>query len=322
MKKKIAITIGEPGGIGPEVTLKALIDEEIKAETIPIVIGNKAVLKETIGLLNIPMKLNPIVSPDEATHGVINFIDIPCKGFQKSMPTEEGGRASFAFIKKGVELALKRDVHAIVTAPISKSALKMAGLSWHGHTEMIAELTNTKDFRMMLIGGTLRVILATIHTALRNVPNMLSKDRVLKTILFAKRACHMLNIEEPNIGVAGLNPHAGEAGLFGDEEEVNISPAILKAKAQGINVSGPYPPDTVFFRALRGEFDIVLAMYHDQGLIPIKLHAFEKGVNVTVGLPIIRTSPDHGTAYDISWRAVANPSSMIEAIKLSLSLRL
>lgn len=322
MKKRIAITAGEPGGIGPEVTLKALLDEEISAQAIPIVIGDKEVIEEAIGLLNIPVKLNPITSPYDAVSGLINLIDIPCTGFRKSMPTSEGGMASFAFIKKAVELAISKEVHAIVTAPISKKALKMAGLPYPGHTELLSALTTTKDYAMMLIGGSLRVILVTIHTSLRNVPHMITKERVLRTILMAKKACYMLGIEKPNIGVAGLNPHAGEAGLFGDEEQAIISPAILEAKAQKINVSGPYPPDTVFFRALRGEFDIVVAMYHDQGLIPIKLYSFEKGVNVTVGLPIIRTSPDHGTAYDISWKGRANPSSMIEAIKLALRLRL
>ncbi|MCG2813219.1 MAG: 4-hydroxythreonine-4-phosphate dehydrogenase PdxA, partial [Thermodesulfovibrionales bacterium] len=193
-------------------------------------------------------------------------------------------------------------------------------MKWHGHTEMLAELTDTKDYAMMLVGEPLKVILVTIHTPLRSVPDMITRESVLKTIRLAKKACGMLGIENPRIAVAGLNPHAGEAGIFGSEEGNEIIPAIEDAKKLGIPVTGPYPPDTVFNKAYNGEIDMVVCMYHDQGLIPLKMIAFDRGVNVTVGLPIIRTSPDHGTAYDIAWKGIADPSSMLEAIKMAARL--
>jgi len=226
------------------------------------------------------------------------------------------------YIKKAVGLAMEKKVDGIVTAPISKEALKLAGFRWPGHTEMLAEFTGAKEYAMMLVGGPLRVILVTIHTALRNVPDLITKERVFGTILLARKACTMLGIEEPKIAVAGLNPHAGESGVLGNEEIKEIVPAVTLANEQGIAVQGPYPPDVVFHKAYNGDVDMVVCMYHDQGLIPLKMIAFDKGVNVTVGLPIIRTSPDHGTAYDIAWKGVADPSSMREAIKLALRLKL
>ncbi|HEX8948828.1 MAG TPA: 4-hydroxythreonine-4-phosphate dehydrogenase PdxA, partial [Dissulfurispiraceae bacterium] len=243
------------------------------------------------------------------------------RDFDKGRPSSEGGRASVAYIKKSVELALCGDADAIVTAPITKESLKMAGFKWPGHTELLAELTGAKDYAMVLTGGPLRVILVTIHTALKNVPSLVTRERVLKTIMLAKKTCDMLGIKAPRVAVAGANPHAGEAGMFGSEEIDEIAPAIREAQALGIPVSGPYPADTLFHKAYQGEFDIIVCMYHDQGLIPLKMIAFDKGVNATIGLPIIRTSPDHGTAYDIAWQGVANPSSMVEAIKLAVRLR-
>jgi 4-hydroxythreonine-4-phosphate dehydrogenase len=185
---------------------------------------------------------------------------------------------------------------------------------------MLAELTGTKEFAMVLCGGPIRVILATIHTSLRSVPDMIKKERVLKTILMAKKTCDLMGFDNPRIAVAGLNPHSGEAGIFGREELDEISPAIEEAKSMGIPVTGPYPPDALFHKVYKGEFEIVVCMYHDQGLIPLKMIALDKGVNLTVGLPFIRTSPDHGTAYDIAWKGTADPSSMIEAIKLAVKL--
>ncbi len=187
---------------------------------------------------------------------------------------------------------------------------------------MLAELTATRDYAMMLVGEPLRVILVTLHTALKNVPSLITKEAVLKTIRLARKACDMMGIEKPRIAVAGLNPHAGESGIFGREEIQEIKPALDEARKNGIIVEGPYPPDIIFHKAYHGALDIVVSMYHDQGLIPLKMIAFDKGVNVTVGLPIIRTSPDHGTAYDIAWKGIANPSSMIEAIKMAIALRL
>lgn len=326
--KKIAITMGDPAGIGPEVILRALLQSSaVRDCCIPVVIGDRVVMEEAVRLPGLSVKLNIIRTPEEAkaTAGSIDMIDLALlNSFEKKRPTAEDGSASAAYIRKAVELAVNKQVDAVVTAPISKEAWKMAGLHWPGHTEMIAELTGTKDFAMMLAGGPLRVILVTIHTSLRNVPELVTKEKVLKTIRLAKKACSMLGISHPVIAVAGLNPHASESGIFGDEEIREIIPAIEAAKAEGISATGPYPPDTVFIRAYKGEVDIVVCMYHDQGLIPLKMIAFDKGVNVTIGLPIIRTSPDHGTAYDIAWSAKAvnaDPASMIEALKLALQMK-
>lgn len=311
--KKIAITIGDPAGIGPEVVLKAVISHEIAGLCKPIIIGDIAVVEEAIEKLNIPVNLN--------NFKIINTGEIKSRNFQKCKPAAESGRACVSYIKKAVELVLNKEVDAIVTAPISKESLKMAGFKWPGHTEMLAEFTNTKDYAMMFYSDKLKLILVTIHTALRNVPDLIKKEKVLKTIMLAKKACDMMGIENSRIAVAGLNPHAGEAGIFGDEEVKEIIPAINEAQTSGIFTSGPYPADTLFHKAYNGEFDIIVCMYHDQGLIPLKMIAFDKAVNVTIGLPIIRTSPDHGTAYDIAWKGIANPSSMIEAIKLAVKLR-
>jgi 4-hydroxythreonine-4-phosphate dehydrogenase len=322
--KKLAITMGDPGGVGPEIIVRALSAREVGDCCTPIVIGDPKIMKEALQLLALPARLRPIPSPEDSDPeaGVIEMIEMgEVKDFERNRPTAAGGRACTAYIMKAVELAMQKGVDGIVTAPISKEALKMAGSKWHGHTEMIAELTGTGDYAMMLAGGPLKVILVTIHTPLKKVPDLVTRASVFNTIRLARRACEMLGLSHPRIAVAGLNPHAGEAGMFGDEELREIIPAVEDAKKEGISVTGPLPPDTVFHAAYKGEFDIVVCMYHDQGLIPLKMIAFDKGVNVTVGLPIIRTSPDHGTAYDIAWKAAADPSSMCEAIKLAARLK-
>lgn len=323
--KKIAITMGDAAGVGPEIIAKALYCAEIRDFCAPLVIGSRIVMQEAIYLLKLPLKLRLIKTPDECISGIgtIELIDVEApEGFEKGKATAKNGKACVSYIKRAVELALNKKVDGIVTAPISKEALKMAGMKWHDHTEMLAELTDTKDYAMMLVGEPLKVILVTIHTPLRSVPDMITRESVLKTIRLAKKACGMLGIENPRIAVAGLNPHAGETGIFGSEESNEIIPAIEDAKKFGIPVTGPYPPDTVFNKAYNGGIDIVVCMYHDQGLIPLKMIAFDRGVNVTVGLPIIRTSPDHGTAYDIAWKGIANPSSMLEAIKMASRLEI
>ncbi len=224
------------------------------------------------------------------------------------------------YIQKAVELTLELEVDGIVTAPISKKSLHMAGYAWPGHTELLAELTGAREYAMMFVSRKIRVILCTIHTPLKDVPKKITKHTVLKTIRLAKKGAALLGIKDPEIAVAGLNPHAGESGVMGKEEVSSIIPAMKVVQREGIKVSGPYPPDVVFHKAVNNEFDMVVCMYHDQGLIPFKMLAFESGVNMTVGLPIIRTSPDHGTAFDIAWQNRADPSSMIEAIKLAAKL--
>jgi len=324
--KKLLITMGDPGGVGPEIIAKAFGTPGIRKSCIPIVIGDTLIMAKALRLLRHSRKLREITSPDEAENSgrLMHLINVNTMipRLPQKKPTAEGGEACVRYIRKAVELAMHKQVDGIVTAPISKEALKMAGFTWPGHTEMLAEISRTKQYAMMLVGGPLRVILVTIHTALKNVPELITRQRILRVIRLAKKACDMLKIRTPKIAVAGLNPHAGEAGIFGEEEITQIVPAIRQAKREGIPVSGPYPPDTIFHKAYQGEIDIVVCMYHDQGLIPLKMIAFDKGVNVTIGLPFIRTSPDHGTAYDIAWKGTANPSSMIEAIKLAGRLKI
>lgn len=323
--KKLAITMGDPGGVGPEVTVKAVMSPEVRSCSAPIVIGDRIVMEEALRLIDPLLKLNIIGTPEESrpSPGVVELIDLRLlRNFERGKATPDGGTASAGYIRKATGLALDKKVDGIVTAPISKEAMKMAGMKWPGHTEMLAALTSADDYAMMLAGGPLRVILVTIHTSLRSVPDKISKNSVLRTIRLARKACGMMGIERPRIAVAGLNPHAGEAGIFGREEMEEIIPAVKEAAKEGIEALGPFPPDTVFNKAYKGEFDIVVCMYHDQGLIPLKMIAFETGINVTVGLPIIRTSPDHGTAYDIAWKGRANPSSMIEAIKMATRLKI
>ncbi len=323
--RKIVITLGDPGGIGIEVALKALVSKEIEGIEKIVFIGDVVVLKEALRMLDYSLDIKEILKTEEGIFekGVVNIFSLGMlKSFEKCRATSGGGRASFEYIKKAVEIVLSGEADAMVTAPISKEALKMAGINYPGHTEMLADLTDTKDIAMMLCGDQLKVILVTIHCPLKEVPDLISHERVLRTIRLANRAAFMLGMESPKIAVSGLNPHSGESGIFGIEEINEIQPAVKNAKELGINVTGPYPPDIVFHNAYKGEIDIVVSMYHDQGLIPLKMIAFERGVNITIGLPIIRTSPDHGTAYDIAWKGIADPASMIEAIKMAKRLRL
>ncbi|GBD99398.1 4-hydroxythreonine-4-phosphate dehydrogenase 2 [bacterium BMS3Abin07] len=324
-KKKIAITMGDPAGIGPEIIVKALTSDKIKGKIIPVVVAGRNVMEEAVMLVNADIEFVEDTEKGftELSGNMVYLADTGnTPDFPKSGTTGEGGEASVKCIKKAVEMCMKREVDAMVTAPISKEAVHLAGYGWPGHTEMLAEFTGAERVSMMFLGERLKVILVTIHTSLRNAVNMISEQSVAGTIRTALEACRNLSIESPRIAVAGLNPHAGEGGLFGNEEELHIIPAIEKERAEGINVAGPFPPDIVFKKALEDEFDIVVAMYHDQGLIPFKLMHFDSGVNVTIGLPVIRTSPDHGTACDIAWKGVANPSSMIEAILVAERMKL
>jgi 4-hydroxythreonine-4-phosphate dehydrogenase len=326
-KKIILITIGDPAGIGPEVALKAC--HKLKDSLQAVLIGDTIVLKEAVKLINADITLRNIDHPSQSlfSEGIINYIDLNIikDSFVKCESSALNGMASAGYIKKAAQILLDNQAHAMVTASITKDALRLANIPFPGHTEMLAELTNTKNYAMMLIGGALRVILVTIHKSIQDVPILITKDKVYQTILMAKLAAKMLRLKNRRIAVCGLNPHAGENGMFGLEEIESIRPAILKAASEGIDVTGPYPPDTLFYKAYHKEVDIIIAMYHDQGLIPLKMIAFDKGVNITVGLPIIRTSPDHGSAYDKAWRGtggIVKPDSMIEAIKLAIKLKL
>lgn len=323
--KTLAITLGDPNGIGPEVTVKAVFNLKNNKYFIPVIIGNEYVVKKAQKISKTPFKIKCVnellVEKEKRDFVKVINIDVP-ERIDKGKITKEAGLASVLYIKKAVELALKGLVDGIVTAPICKESVKMSGFKWGGHTEMLAELTGTNSYAMAFRGGPLLVILVTIHKPLKEVPRLITKDSLIRVIELAKKTCEMFGIKNGKIAVAGLNPHAGENGLFGDEEIKIIKPSIMECKSKGINVSGPYPPDIVFHMAYKKEVDIVVCMYHDQGLIPLKMIAFEKGVNITVGLPFVRTSPDHGTAFDIAWKGIANPSSMIEAIKTALRLKI
>ncbi|MCX8031617.1 MAG: 4-hydroxythreonine-4-phosphate dehydrogenase PdxA [Thermodesulfovibrionales bacterium] len=313
-RKKIALTIGDPAGIGTEIVLKAVIDENLLNICNPVIVGDRKVIEEAIESMSIPI--------DITCYDILDVRIIKNKRFKKSIPTKEGGIAAYNYIKKAVELASLKIVDAIVTAPISKESLKMANFRWPGHTEMLAELTQTKEYAMMFYSETLKLILVTTHIPFKEISKMITKDKVLKTIILAKKGCDMMGIDNPKLAIAGLNPHAGETGIFGEEEIKEIIPAIEEANKKGIKAIGPFPPDTLFWRACKEDFDVIVCMYHDQGLIPFKMLAFNKGVNLTVGLPFIRTSPDHGTAFDIAWKGLADQTSMIEAIKLATKLKI
>ena len=320
MSKKIAITMGDPGGIGPEVIVKALYSTEIKDYCTPVVIGDLRVFKDALNMISLPLEMVSVDDTDtiEGDTKKIYIIDIGDSGdYLKGMASREAGVVAVKAIKKAVSLAIDGKIDGIVTAPISKESLKLADMPWPGHTEMLAELTGTDEYAMMFVSDKLCIILVTIHIPISKVSDFISKDAIVKVIKLAQKGMNLLGVDNPNIGIAGLNPHAGESGIIGNEEIRYIIPAIEKMSKEGIRVSGPYPPDVIFYKAIQGDFDIVVCMYHDQGLIPFKMLAFDKGVNFTVGLPIVRTSPDHGCAFDIAWTNKANPGSMLEAIKIA-----
>jgi len=317
--------MGDPAGIGPEVIVKALSDPKIYDLCRPLVFGDRGALKLCVGKKRIPA-VREIIHPSEAQGkpGQIDLIAV-CnleRGvLTPGIPKVEGGRAMVDCIVTAVEMAKRKELSAVVTCPISKSLMQQAGHAYEGHTQLIASLTRCEDHVMMLAGEKLRVALVTIHCALKDVPALLSKEKVFKTIRITAGALEQdFGIPKPRLAVAALNPHAGEEGLFGDEEESIITPAIRKAKAEGYRVEGPFPADSLFFRAAGGEFDAVVAMYHDQGLIPLKLLHFSDAVNVTLGLPIVRTSVDHGTAYDIAGKDIADPSSLKAAIEMAVMM--
>ena len=321
MKPTIAITAGDPAGIGPEVILKALEARPPSADERLIVLGDRRAFHPAATGVNFAPKWHVIGSVDglDSTSADIVLVDFAnAPAAIARTPSREGGQASLDYLHAAIDLARTGRAHAIATAPIHKAAIALAGCRHPGHTEILAERTGTADFVMMLAGPQLRVALVTIHVPLRRVFELITFDSVRRTIVLAGRSLReMFGIPEPRIAVAGLNPHAGEQGRFGTEETEIIGPAIEAARAEGIDCTGPCPPDTVFHNALAGMFDAVVVMYHDQGLIAIKSTCFDTAVNITLGLPIIRTSADHGTAYDIAGRGIANHQSMARAITLA-----
>lgn len=317
MNTIIGITMGDFAGIGPEISLKAIEQDQYKDNT--VIFGSKSIIEYYMDILNIPSKLNVIDDIEDFRAGYINLFNVVDIDFTQDMigkVSAVAGDAAYRYIEKAVELSLKGDIGPVMTAPLNKEALHKGGHDFDGHTEIFAYLTNTKKYTMMLWSEKLSVVHVSTHVPLRKACDLATKERVMECIDLAEDAMNKLGIEEPKIAVAGLNPHSGEASLFGDEEIEKIEPAVKEKQKEGKNIMGPVPPDTVFLKATQGQYDIVVAMYHDQGHIPMKLMAFDKGVNVTLGLPIIRTSVDHGTAFDIAGQGVASDVSMISAMEL------
>ncbi len=314
--------MGDPSGIGPEIAIKAILSPEINRICRPVLIGDSSVLKIYLKTINAPSMLiiNEVkkVSHGNFQIGFINILDmgmiLPSK-LKIGKVTAESGKASLAYIEKAIDCALDGKADAIVTGPINKEAIKKAGSKFSGHTELLAHKTKAKSHSMMFLSDAIRIALVTTHIPLADVPKNIDKKRIVDIIKLADKEMTTLLGKRPKIGVAALNPHAGENGILGTEELKIIEPAVNEAKKTGINVKGPISADIIFHMANIGAFDIIVSMYHDQALIPVKLLAFHKSVNFTAGLPIIRTSVDHGTAFDIAGKNYANPSSMLQAIK-------
>ncbi len=338
MKPLLAITMGDPAGVGPEIIAKALSDPEVYAICRPLVVGDGSAMRMGLDVAKARLSVHPIKELGEAEyrHGAIDLLDlknVDAGRLVMGVPQAMAGRASVEYVLRAADMALAGEVDAIVTAPLNKEAMNMGGYSYPGHTELLAEKAGTKNYAMMLISGNLRVVHVTTHIPLRLVPEKVTKERIVTTIEVAYDAARKLGIEAPRIAVAGLNPHSSDGGLFGDEEKTKIEPAIAEVKMRGLNVEGPISPDTVFGKALGGLYDVVVAMYHDQGHIPVKLAGFRwdqatgewgdmAGVNMTIGLPFIRTSVDHGTAYGRAGRrdGTANPQSLKEAIQVAVQM--
>jgi 4-phospho-D-threonate 3-dehydrogenase / 4-phospho-D-erythronate 3-dehydrogenase len=325
-KPILGITMGDPAGIGPEVIAKALSMPVVHRLCRPIVIGSLPVMDQIVRSLRLRLKVIQVSEHDvsaqrSASLLVFDPLERPLGKFPLGTVSEKAGAASVAFILKAVHLAQIGCLDAVVTGPINKEAINLAGYHYPGHTELLADITKSKEVGMMIVGGPLKIMFVTTHVAIRQLPDSLSANGILRSIRLADRAMkEYFGVPKPRIGIAALNPHGGEGGLFGEDERLNILPAARRARRMRINASDPLPADTLFGKTVRGEFDAVVAMYHDQGLIPLKMVAFGECVNLTVGLPIIRTSVDHGTAYDIVGKGVADCGSLVEAIKMAARL--
>lgn len=337
MKPKLAITMGDPAGVGAEITVKALARKEVYDACVPVVIGDWEAMLDALDYTgNNRLKLRRISSPEEASgeYGTIDLIDMAFlqpQGWEYKKVGKLTGEASFQYVVKGIELANEGRIHAVVTGPINKEAINLAGHHYSGHTEIFADMTHTSSCAMLLVSKKLKVIHVTTHVSMREACDRVTKERVLEVIHLADEGGKLMGIPHPRIGIAGLNAHCSENGLFGFEEERWIIPAVRTAQAEGLTADGPVPPDTIFVKALAGQYDIVVAMYHDQGHIPVKLSGFVldpetnlysslSGINTTVGLPIIRTSVDHGTAFDRAGEGRANEESMLEALEMAATM--
>lgn len=318
----VGITMGDAAGIGPEIIVKACA-QGLRAPT--VVYGDAGTLRRAAELLGARVEVAEIASVRQARGAAGRIEVVACApALPHDLPAGKvdaaAGAAAYAYLCAAIDDARSGALRAIVTAPLNKHSMHLAGIDQPGHTEILAEKSGTADYAMMLANDELRVLLVTIHVALSEVPARITQAAEARAIRLADRACRQMGIARPRIAVAGLNPHAGEDGKFGREDLDVIAPAVEQARAEGLDVSGPWPGDTIFMRARRGEFDIVVAQYHDQGLIPVKYLGVDHGVNVTVGLPFVRTSVDHGTAFDIAWKGVADHASLVAAFDLALAM--
>lgn len=323
-RPRLAITMGDVNGIGPEILAKALGRGAIDSICDPLILGSADVLESQRTLVPELPHIRAVTNPAAWVHevGTVAVYDAGARepGYAPGTLDASAGAAAVAWIQAAVRLTMDGVVDGIVTCPINKEGIKLAGCPLTGHTEIIAEMTNAPDYRMCLFAGPMRIVHISAHFPLRVALDMVRTDRIAKSIRIAHDAMTKMGLSTKRIAVAGLNPHAGEAGLLGDEESREIEPAIVACRAEGIDCSGPYPPDTVFRKMAEKEFDLVIAMYHDQGHIPLKLIAMDEGVNVTLGIPIVRTSVDHGTAYDIAGRGIAREDSLGAAVALAARL--
>ncbi|MDP9425617.1 MAG: 4-hydroxythreonine-4-phosphate dehydrogenase PdxA [Actinomycetota bacterium] len=316
--------MGDPAGVGPEIVAKTFADRDFGEENRALVIGDLGIMERAVWILALPLRVHGIFEPEEARfeEGTIDVVAV--SGLPEDLAFGEldarAGDAAFRYIERAIELASAGRVSAIATAPLNKEAMHLAGHRYPGHTEILAGLTGTEDYAMMLVTPELKVIHVSTHVALSEAVKRATTERELAVIRLAHASLRKLGVERPRVAVAGLNPHAGENGLFGTEDSERIRPAVEEAMEGGIEATGPCPPDTVMMRARRGEFDIVVVQYHDQGHIPIKLMGFDTRVNVTVGLPFLRTSVDHGTAFDIAGTGKADHKSMRAAVDLACTL--
>lgn len=334
----IGISMGDPSGIGPEIAVKALARSETYEICRPLIVGDANAVKDALRITGLDLTINPIAAVKDArfrfgTLDVFDLNNVDMAKLQYGKVSAMSGHAAFEAVRKVIELALAKEIDATVTGPINKESINLAGHHYSGHTEIYADFTGTQDYTMMLAHENLRVVHVSTHVSLREACERVKKDRVLRVIKLAREACRKIGIAEPRIGVAGLNPHAGESGMFGREEIEEIIPAIQAAKALGIDADGPVPPDSLFSKAKGGLYDIVVAMYHDQGHIPLKVIGFNwnpaeqkwdsiSGVNITLGLPIIRSSVDHGTAFGKAGKGTASELSLIHAVEYAVKMAL
>jgi len=320
---RIGITMGDPAGIGPEVVLKAVAEEEVRRACIPVIIGDAQLLAHTARTLDLQSGYD-IARADEPfpehSEPVIYHLDNISGFIEPGIESGAAGKAAGGYIEAAVELCAAGSIDAVATAPINKRALFLGGYSFPGHTEFFAHLTGAEDYAMAFVASNLRIVLLSTHVPLSEAIRLVEKDRIVRRVNLTNRELQRWGIERPRIAMAALNPHGAEGGLFGVEEASEIMPAIDSCRRDEINVQGPFSADTVFLRASRGEFDGVIACYHDQAMIPVKCLSFGEAVNVTLGLPFIRTSVDHGTAFDIAGKGLAEHSSMVAAIKLAAEL--